>query len=97
MTMTYVRGGRTVLRWWHHPSTLVGSELSTVVPEPRLSSLGLARTLAHSQGTSLATVKYKGTVGELPQCTQATQVEHSGVCMRFCIFASGSAQTSKEV
>ena len=79
--------------WWR--TTLVGSELSTVVPAD--SPLGLARTLAHSQGTSLATVKYKGTVGELPQCTQATQVEHSGVCMRFCIFASGSAQTSKEV
>ena len=55
MTMTYVRGGRTVLRWWHHPSTLVGSELSTVVPDsPLLASL---LTLAHSQRTSLATVK----------------------------------------
>ena len=45
MTMTYVRGGRTVLRWWHHPSTLVGSELSTVVPDSPLSvSLGLSLT-----------------------------------------------------
>ena len=53
--MTYVRRGeRTVLvvvpPWW-----ALGSELSTVVPDsPLLASL---LTLAHSQRTSLATVK----------------------------------------